>query len=409
MPLKKFLLFGLFLFFTSSLFSQEPFQENDISYQYDPNCYLHFDYTTYFQEDSVQILISLTLNKNSSNNWQDDYKFYLAYKADYKESEVLKSDTINMSKHMVGYYDNNYLFRLVLPQNDEYELIEFTIKPEALEEELVYGISLLESLNYGKANIFILDDQENVPIIQNYFLTDQKVRFQSSNDQRDETLWIYYYDAEFDMAIPPMIVDDNQVSKSLSISKLISVKEDSITSFANEGLYFVQRDTSSLEGVAFRVQKEPFPKFGTYEDLIKPLKYISTRDENQELSTEDNPKSQFENYWFSLLNSQNLAQSTIKEFYNRVYEANFFFTGYKEGWRTDMGMIYLVYGQPDKVFRHEEYEEWIYNQNINMPAIRFTFVKIKNVFADNHYTLVRDRKFDKHWFRAVELWRKGKK
>ena len=72
-------------------------------------------------------------------------------------------------------------------------------------------------------------------------------------------------------------------------------------------------------------------------------------------------------------------------------------------------MIYTIYGNPDKVFKHDEYEEWIFNQNINMPAIRFTFVKIKNVFADNHYTLVRDKKFDKHWFRAVELWRSGKK
>ena len=42
-------------------------------------------------------------------------------------------------------------------------------------------------------------------------------------------------------------------------------------------------------------------------------------------------------------------------------------TGQKEGWRTDRGRVYLVYGQPDEIERHpsdmdtKPYEIWYYN------------------------------------------------
>ena len=42
----------------------------------------------------------------------------------------------------------------------------------------------------------------------------------------------------------------------------------------------------------------------------------------------------------------------MNEYYYRVHVANQRFSGYKEGWRSDRGMIYVIYGDPDAVEEH---------------------------------------------------------
>jgi hypothetical protein len=74
-----------------------------------------------------------------------------------------------------------------------------------------------------------------------------------------------------------------------------------------------------------------------------------------------------------------------------------------------MGLIYIIYGPPNDVYKSEEIIDWVYNQDLSMPNIRFSFYKVKNVFTDQHYTLLRKKNYDKIWFKSVEMWRDGKK
>jgi GWxTD domain-containing protein len=285
--------------------------------------------------------------------------------------------------------------------------LELHLKLKSWDDALYYDINLSKELEYGSGGLILCDGTSGKPIFNNFISASTNIQVKTISGNEKE-IWVYHYNTDFDIAIPPMIVDNTNVTRSLTVNKTMKMYAGDTLNFDEEGLYFVQSDTNSLEGVAFRIQNEPFPKLGTYEELIKPIRFISTKTEIEEIENETDVKKSFESFWIKTNTSASLAQKTIKNYYKYVAEANFYFTGYKEGWKTDMGMIYIIYGAPDKVYRHEEYEQWIYNQNVNMPAIRFTFVKIKNVFSTNHYTLVRDRKFDKQWFRGVELRRKGK-
>jgi GWxTD domain-containing protein len=62
------------------------------------------------------------------------------------------------------------------------------------------------------------------------------------------------------------------------------------------------------------------------------------------------------------------------EFYQRVEYANKHFSHYREGWRTDMGMVYIIFGPPGAVDRHpfemdsKPYEIWSYF-DLNFSAI----------------------------------------
>jgi len=58
----------------------------------------------------------------------------------------------------------------------------------------------------------------------------------------------------------------------------------------------------------------------------------------------------------------------LNEYYRRIEYANKNFKGFGEGWRSDMGMIYITFGPPSNVERHpmdansKPYEIWDYNE-----------------------------------------------
>jgi GWxTD domain-containing protein len=55
------------------------------------------------------------------------------------------------------------------------------------------------------------------------------------------------------------------------------------------------------------------------------------------------------------------------EYYSRITFANQAYRTYTEGWLTDMGMVYIIYGQPLSITKSNRnldgriYEKWTYN------------------------------------------------
>ena len=60
------------------------------------------------------------------------------------------------------------------------------------------------------------------------------------------------------------------------------------------------------------------------------------------------------------------VNEVLIEYYRRIAYANDHFESYYDGWRTDMGMIYVTLGPPNYVERHpfeydsKPYEIWSY-------------------------------------------------
>ncbi len=102
------------------------------------------------------------------------------------------------------------------------------------------------------------------------------------------------------------------------------------------------------------------------------LKYISSRAEQAQYKNvagvEAKRKVLYE-FWNRRKNDQtdpNAVQKT--EYFKRVDYANEHFrAGFKDGWKTDRGRVFIVYGPPDDVERHtnevntKPYEIWTYN------------------------------------------------
>ncbi|MDZ7260676.1 MAG: GWxTD domain-containing protein [candidate division KSB1 bacterium] len=115
------------------------------------------------------------------------------------------------------------------------------------------------------------------------------------------------------------------------------------------------------------------------ELAIKQLRYISRRGEMEKMekAPKDEKLKLFKKFW----NDRDPTPGTevneyMEEYYRRVEYANENFSAFREGWKTDMGMIYIIFGTPNDIERHpfergyKPYEIWYY-YNINR---QFLFV-----------------------------------
>ena len=142
--------------------------------------------------------------------------------------------------------------------------------------------------------------------------------------------------------------------------------------------------------------------------MVPPMRYISTKKEYDLLLASENQKNDMDKFWREIAGSNDRARTLIREYFKRVESANNYFTSYMEGWKTDRGIIYIIYGIPNIVYKNNNYENWIYGEENNMMSMSFVFHKVNNPITGNDYVLSRSPVFKSSWFRAVDSWRSGR-
>jgi GWxTD domain-containing protein len=108
------------------------------------------------------------------------------------------------------------------------------------------------------------------------------------------------------------------------------------------------------------------------DDAADEMLYIansSTIDSIKSAHDAFTKEKRFLNFWQNYkTNSSSRGNTIMDEYFNRVAYANEHFTRYFKGWKTDMGMIYILFGPPNAVDRHpfevdsKPYEVWDYYQ-----------------------------------------------
>ena len=204
-----------------------------------------------------------------------------------------------------------------------------------------------------------------------------------------------------------MTLRAGQGSDRLQIDTVLILPPKSYFTTLNRGLYFFQTDSSSTLGSAFFVSDINYPQPQEIKELTEPLVYITTKSEFQRLRSNLTSKQALDKFWLSTVGSPEKARKSIKNYYHNVEVANNLFTSYKEGWKTDRGMIYTVMGPPLSVVKGLDVETWTYT-NFTSEGVEFVFKKISNIFSNNHYELLREKSFDQIWFLAIDRWRDGR-
>ncbi len=402
---------GLFLLLSLAVtpaLAQKEFSTKNVAYWYDVHNDIMIDHTLIYRPDSLHIYLLVTANQ--SGDFLGNYTATYTLHKDYESDKVLRQDSLNLASALFESTDKHFYFRFSYDRKvlEDAGMINLQLRRKMPGKLLFYDIPLYEDLNFDNGGLMLFHADGVRPYFNPFLQKDEPVMLKSLRQSTDN-IFVYFYNHRFDEALPPMIIDDRRVQRSLEVDSLFTIQAASPVLLDKEGLYFFQTDTATVHGVAVRVVSDHFPLCRTTSQVLEPLIYISTQAETESLRDDQEARRiDFEAYWLKLIEVPAVASRTIKNYYNNVESANFLFSNYKLGWKTDMGMIYTVFGPPDEVYKRPETMEWVYSGNINLPVTRFSFVKVRNIFSDQHYTLLRKKNYDRVWFRAVELWREGK-
>jgi GWxTD domain-containing protein len=172
--------------------------------------------------------------------------------------------------------------------------------------------------------------------------------------------------------------------------------------------YHIRPDSASREGLTLFVLENCYPEVRRATDMLPPLRYITSMQEWERISTASDRRRAVEKFWLDAAGDRERARDAIRAFYGRVESANRNFTSLVEGWRTDRGLVHIIFGPPSTVRRTAQGETWVYGEENNMMSLTFQFVRRESPFTDNDLQLDRDPVFKGAWYRNVEAWRNGR-
>jgi len=230
-----------------------------------------------------------------------------------------------------------------------------------------------------------------------------------ANGYKYNTIFVKYYPNNH--PLPPPIF--SSLAYNLmefapdSLYQLEFSKEEEYT-LNDQGVYHFQLDTSVREGLTLYNFGEGYPRFTTPRDLLEPLVYLTSTNEYRDLAESSDIKLAVDNFWYRLTGSFDRARELLRVYYNRGQYANYYFTADREGWKTDRGMVYMVYGPPKSLYKSDNEEKWVYFQKKGSPTLELVFRRYPSPFTNNLFVLEREEGYNSFWREAIETWRDGK-
>jgi GWxTD domain-containing protein len=178
-----------------------------------------------------------------------------------------------------------------------------------------------------------------------------------------------------------------KIQREIQKGKNLIYQSLSVPDFSLGDYSLIVKVEDEKSGLKVGIGKKFSSKIYSFPETIKDLDlaidqmiYIASPSEIDYIKsakTYDEKLKRYLRFWKSKDPTPNTDENEVlDEYYRRVDYANEHFKSYYDGWRTDMGMIYITLGPPDQVERHpfefdsKPYEIWDYF-NLNR---RFVFV-----------------------------------
>lgn len=361
----------------------------------------------FFHINSTQLLYAKNPdNEEFSCRIKINWKVYksLEMKVATDTGSVMFSD-IGSDKAFKHIYAS---FLIRLPSGSNY-YIKFTVIDlnKNAQGTQVYFTS---KLNKYQHNYFYARNQSDSSVCYYNSIKDNIIHLYTSLNPSVK-LYIRCYKKVFSQA-PPSFSEVPMPQFKYQPDTLLEIYTDS-NGYAQINLpeysfFQLQTDTSLRAGITLFRFTKGFPAVTSEQMLLEPLRYMCTSSEYEKLKSAKDIKLAVDNFWITRCGSKERARELIKTYYTRVEEANRKFTSFTEGWKTDRGMIWLIFGEPAVIETKEQYISWLYRDRFNNLTMRYNFIKVNNPFTDNDYWLERNISYKPVWYEAVETWRQGR-
>lgn len=331
--------------------------------------------------------------------------------ASYNDLIPLDSGSIFLSnkleKNKMQYLITGAEIRCISGRNYYLKLSVFDLKKGSEEIQLI-DVNKRNWSNRSCFKVLLANNETQHFGVHSAFNENYKIKHSLEEVERLE---VRYYKRDFVLPPPPFAMyNPKSFDYNADSIFLIAKSPDGYFHFTffKEGFFHFLSDNNQKEGLTLYHFDMHFPKVEIANDLIEPLRFITKQDEFDALLNAENQKKAIDQFWLSISPTPERAREMIREFYNRVKDANEYFTSFVPGWRTDRGIVYVIYGIPDIIYKNDSGESWIYGQEGSYLSVNFNFIKVINPFTDNDFRLNRTPIYKDSWYKAVNAWRDGR-
>jgi GWxTD domain-containing protein len=223
-------------------------------------------------------------------------------------------------------------------------------------------------------------------------------------------LYVEHLVAPFKLPAPVFTQSDSKPVVAMDSAYQVTVGADGAFTFVagQTGFYHFRTDTITTSGYSLFTSSSSYPEVDRSPDMVAPLRYITSLQEWDRLSGGSDKRKGVEKFWIDAAGSRDRAREAINAYYSRVESANRHFSSWTEGWKTDRGLVHIIFGTPNTIRKTATSEVWTYGEESNLMSLTFLFEKRIGPYSDNDLVLRRDGVFKTAWYRNVESWRNGR-
>lgn len=396
----------------------EKIVNQDVAYLYNP-LYQQLDPEIQYSHKTDSLTeVKYKINPNRILFTRDfnTNKFIGRYEIRYKvlsslnQETFVDSDTLTLSHQ--GEQGSNKLiegsFLVKTPIGNDYTLsLELADLNRNYFETYFFSV---EKKSYSSSDYFISNTPKFNQYNFNHVAPGDSVALSHSMEQVNK-IWVKSFYRNYPVSAPPFSIYLD-LSFNHEWDSLYTIEKDSTGKFNfhsnQQGFYILQTDTNHDNGFLVTSFANHYPFLKEPNDVLQPLRLLNSNQEFINLVNQNNIKLAVDNFWISGCGSKERAREVLEKYYSRIEEANIYFTDVKEGWKTDRGIIYVIYGPPNKIFKSDGGENWYYSDENNMMSLNFTFRKVINPYSNNMYQLDRNSIYRNSWYRSVDSWREGR-
>lgn len=173
-------------------------------------------------------------------------------------------------------------------------------------------------------------------------------------------------------------------------------------------------DSEMYKARDFGVKSDNYPSIQSAREMARPLIYLMNEKNYEQLmkiNNSDSLKRAIDRFWLKHIGNKNKTKKVISKFYGRVEEANKEFSNFKEGWKTDRGMMFILFGRPWYIDRiSNDRIQWSYSYSRSEHDRNFYFYRPHSqseYFPFEYYILQRSDSYYRVQYRQVQLWLSG--
>ena len=332
---------------------------------------------------------------------------YAVYSS-FNKKDIIQADAYKLSELLTFDQVDKQNITLTIPlkmeQNQPYLVLVSLQDPINKTNYLKY-IRIVKT-DEAAENYKVLD--ENGKILWQPWLNGQKrIRIQYRYHDA-KSIFLSYFQPKFSPALPPysdVVPKEFLTDKSFESFELQLINgESSLMELPRKGLYRIHSKKEEISGKTILQLYDEYPSISSDAQKVFGLRYLTPQKEFATM-LQSEPVSTLKEFWFFEERTEERSKEMMRTYYARMLRANHLFTSYKEGWKTDRGMIFMVYGPPDHVYHEADREVWEYGPDANYNDLRFDFVIRSSKLHNQQWVLERNSSYKRSWYLMLENWR----